>query len=262
MYSQHLAVAVKSSGKVLRELQNQVFLPFNTEYSVFIKNKNSVRASVKVEIDGTDVTEGVSLVVDPNDEIELERFIKNGNLDRGNRFKFIERSSSVAKHRGIKVDDGLIRVEFQFEKPQERYLKGYLNPLRGYNPSVPYDPWKVSPPYEPLHWWSAQPFVCGSVGQLYTSSPVMMNNISTGAVAEVGITTPGSISDQEFNTVSSFPLESQKHVIIMQLLGEHQGKSVVSVVTSRAQITCQSCGHRNRSTVKFCLECGTSVNII
>ena len=95
MYQNKLAVAIKSSGKVLREFEDNVYLPFSTEYSIFIKNKNSVRASVKIEIDGVDVTQGVSLVVNPNDEIELERFIKNGNLNSGNRFKFIERTSAI-----------------------------------------------------------------------------------------------------------------------------------------------------------------------
>jgi hypothetical protein len=106
MYSNKLAVAIKANGKVLREFEDSVYLPFGSEYSIFIKNKNSVRASVKIEIDGADVTEGVSLVVNPNDEIELERFIKNGNLRAGNRFKFIERSGAIERHRGIGVDDG------------------------------------------------------------------------------------------------------------------------------------------------------------
>lgn len=32
----------------------------------YLKNLNTVRASVKIEIDGQDVTQGVSLVIDPS----------------------------------------------------------------------------------------------------------------------------------------------------------------------------------------------------
>jgi hypothetical protein len=246
MYSNKLAIAIKSSGKVLREFDDQVFLPFGSEYSLFIKNKNSVRASVKVEIDGTDVTQGVSLVVDPNDEIELERFIRNGNLSQGNRFKFIERTTAVEKHRGIKVDDGLVRVSFQFERPQERYLKGYPtwdymnigsigdtgnfnNVGRGYSSSVS--------------------------GSLTASGAVSSNAISPG------ITAPGSVSSQEFNTVNSFPLELQRHVIVLRLVGEVLGKSVTNSVTTRSRSACVTCGHLSKSNARFCSQCGTSLNM-
>jgi len=53
MYSNKLAVAIKSAGKVLREFnKDEVYLPFGKEYSIFIKNMNSHRALVKVTVDG------------------------------------------------------------------------------------------------------------------------------------------------------------------------------------------------------------------
>jgi hypothetical protein len=117
MYSNKLAIAVKSNGKVLREFGETVYVPFGTEYTLLIKNLNSVRAQVRVSIDGQDATEGCSLVIGPNSEMELERFIKSGNMNKGNRFKFIERTAGVEAHRGIGVTDGLIRIEYEFEKP-------------------------------------------------------------------------------------------------------------------------------------------------
>lgn len=269
MYSNKLAVAIKARGKVLREFEDQVYLPFQTEYSIFIKNKNAVRASVKVEIDGVDATQGVSLVVNPNDEIELERFIKNGNLHQGNRFKFIERTSAVEKHRGAKVEDGLVRVEFQFEKIQTLTVTNnnppiWILPYQPYQP--PATPWKPDPWYPPTG-----PY-CGTAGDsnslrskglcnnaLFTSSAGAYSSCSN----EVGITAPGSISDQEFNHVSNFPLESQRHVIILRLLGEHQGKSVSNAVTTRSRTSCSTCGHVSKSTsARFCSHCGASLQII
>lgn len=117
MYSEKLAFAVKHNGRVLREHGDTVHLPFGSEYSLLIKNKNSLRALVRVEIDGTDVTGGVQLIVPANGSIDLERFIENGNFDRGHKFKFIERTKKIEDGpRGIQVEDGLIRVEFEFER--------------------------------------------------------------------------------------------------------------------------------------------------
>ena len=117
MYNNKLAIALKARGKVLREFKDTVYVPFGTEYSILIKNLNTVKVAVTVSIDGTDATEGCRLIIDPNKEMDLTRFIKNGNLNTGNRFKFIERTSSIEDHRGIKVDDGLIRIEFEFQDP-------------------------------------------------------------------------------------------------------------------------------------------------
>ena len=72
MYKNKLAVALKSAGKVLREFKDEVYVPFGSEYSIFIKNLNSVRALVTVSVDGEDVGEGTKFVIDANDSIDLE----------------------------------------------------------------------------------------------------------------------------------------------------------------------------------------------
>jgi len=128
MYSDRLVVVIKVDGKVLRESGDVVTLPFNSEYEVFIKNMNSVRAMVKVTVDGVDATEGCKLIVDANDSTSLERFIKNGNFKRGNRFKFIERTSKIEEHRGIGVEDGLIRIEYWFEQLPPRVACNQASP--------------------------------------------------------------------------------------------------------------------------------------
>ena len=272
MYSNKLACCVKSNNKALREFEDQVYLPFNSEYSIFVKNKNSVRASVKIEIDGVDVTEGISLVVNPNDEIELERFIKHGNLLQGNRFKFIQRSEKIEKHRGIKAEDGLVRIEFQFEKVSQ-----YVQPI--------YQHW-VGPQLNGNQLFPNQVNCSGilrgvSAGDISTTTGsltsanavcssltgnVTLTTLSTGSIntsANIGITAPGSVSDQEFKNVNSFALEPQKHVIILRLLGEHEGKKVSKTVTTRSKTSCVTCGKVNKSSAaKFCSECGTSLQII
>lgn len=144
MYESKMAVAIKAGGKVLRESrspetgrEDTIHIPFGAEYSVFVKNMNSVRALVRIEIDGTSVTDGVSLIVEANDEIELERFIKNGNMSEGLRLKFIERTQKIEDGpRGIKVEDGLIRVEFEFEKLPAKIVSAPIYHSDPWNRSV------------------------------------------------------------------------------------------------------------------------------
>ena len=117
MYNQKLVASIKSKGKILREFKDTVYIPFSSEYSILLKNLNTVRAVVNVFIDGENAVPG-GLVIDPGRSVDLERWIKNGNLTEGNRFKFIERTAKIEEGpRGIKEEDGLIRVEYQFELP-------------------------------------------------------------------------------------------------------------------------------------------------
>jgi hypothetical protein len=122
MYNSKFVSCIKSNGKVLREFKDTCYVPFGAEYSILLKNLHTVRALVSVTIDGTDVAEGGQFVVEPNREFEITRFIKNNNLNEGNKFKFIERTAGVEKHRGVKMDDGIIRITFQFEKPAPKMV--------------------------------------------------------------------------------------------------------------------------------------------
>ena len=117
MIKNKLAVAIKHNGKILRETKDIVHLPFGSEFSVLVKNLNSKRVKFTLHIDGTDALDGEEIVVNANSETEIKRFIRNGNMDEGNAFKFIERTAAIEDGpRGIKVDDGVIRVEFWFEQ--------------------------------------------------------------------------------------------------------------------------------------------------
>ena len=117
MYQNKLVASLKANGKILREFKDTVYCPFGAEYSILIKNLNTVRALVHVYIDGESMLPD-GLVLNAGQEIDLERSIKNGNLNEGNRFKFIERTGKIEQHRGVKLEDGLIRIEYQFEMPR------------------------------------------------------------------------------------------------------------------------------------------------
>lgn len=254
MYDSKMALAVKSSGRVLREAKSdnntQVYMPFGCEYSLMLKNLNSVRALAKIWIDGTDVTEGTSgLVVPPNQSIDIERFIKNGNLSGGNKFKFIERTAAVSNHRGNKIDDGLIRVEFEFEKVQPVYNQYYskLGSVRSYGGID-----------------SAQ-FGAASGGAATLASNSIVNaSHQTRALSqnETGITVPGAVSDQQFHVASWFPTDGVMHVMVLQMLGEVEGQPVPEPITVQMKARCSSCGTLSKANAKFCGECGTSLQLV
>ena len=120
MYQSKLVASLKANGKILREFKDTVYIPFGSEYSFLLKNLNTTRALVNVFIDGEDMTPG-GLVLNAGQEVDLERSIKGGNLREGNKFKFIERTAAIEDGpRGVKLEDGLVRIEFQFEKPPMR----------------------------------------------------------------------------------------------------------------------------------------------
>jgi hypothetical protein len=151
VYRKQLVACVKVNGQILRETDDTVTIPFGSEYSILLKNLNSVRVQVKVSVDGTDATEGTWLVIQPNSSLELERFIRNGNLQAGNRFKFIHRSKEIEKHRGLKSDDGLIRIEYMTEKvtrTEDVTVRRHYYDDYHYWPTIyPHYPW----PYK--YWW-------------------------------------------------------------------------------------------------------------
>ena len=244
MYQSKMVVAIKSAGKILRESGDTCYLPFGCEYSLLIKNLNIVRAKVKISIDGEDVTDGVSLVVNANSSIDLERFICNGNTEQGNRFKFIERTAAVEEHRGVQAEDGLVRVEFEFERqPEYHYLSGNYEAYRHTKGIT-----RNGLVGRALDWTARYGDVVCSTSAECSSNP--------------GITVPGSVSDQKFTTVSPLITDGKKHVMVLRLLGEVQGVAVEKPVTVKHKPKCTTCGKQNKATAKFCAECGTSLTIV
>ena len=73
-YKKNFVAAIKVNGKVLRESSDRVELPFGSEYSILLKNLDSVRMQARITIDGVDAVDWV--VINPNSSVEIERFLK------------------------------------------------------------------------------------------------------------------------------------------------------------------------------------------
>ena len=294
MFKNQLAVAIKHNGKILRESKDLVHLPFGSEFSVLVKNLNSRRVKFTLHIDGTDVLNGTEIIVNANSESEIKRFIRNGNMNEGNAFKFIERTQAIEDGpRGIKVDDGIVRVEFWFEQASPEVKTVIHNDIwyRDYYPY--YHPYRrniFSPPYDIYYGISntiadtklgSNEGICrgmtssasdGSVDlqnamfSATQSSTIAANNISAQNAStsfnEAGITVPGSKIEQKFINTYGFNPEAQSHVIILRLAGKIGAAEVVAPVTVKTKNICSTCSHTNRYNAKFCSQCGTSLKLV
>lgn len=262
MFKNNFVMAIKANGKILREFDNITYLPFGTEYSIILKNLSDKRAKVKITIDGDDVI-GSHLIINKKSDIEVKRFVRNGNLEQGNSFKFIEKTEKIEKYRGNKIDDGIISVEVEFEKENCVEPK----PIPYWEPSKP---WK-SPSVKPSHpWYYDDNFLeflnSGTGGTRPTYQNSM--NYSSGILRSVsnnieGITAPGSINDQKFISVPDIIGDGKKFTLSLQLRGETKnGENIKKEVSVKKLIRCSICGTYIKQTAKFCHECGSSVEII
>lgn len=284
MYQSKLVASLKANGKILREFKDTVYIPFGSEYSFLVKNLNTTRALVNIFIDGTDVIEG-GLVLNAGQEVDLERYVKNGNLSAGNKFKFIERTAAIEDGpRGAKLEDGLVRIEFQFEKPYVPPVnRGWITASGGISGSIG-DQYATNTP--------ASFNVNGSLrGVDFSQNGQVMAQAASAAVDkycadngiinkmemhdgmatmdwmdapknDIGITVPGSKSTQKFQTTYMGAMEAEKHTIVLKLLGETpDNRPVLKPVNVKMKPKCVTCGKQNKANAKFCTECGTALEI-
>jgi hypothetical protein len=268
-YKDNFVVEVKANGKILRVKDGAVNLPFGSEYSLLLKNLNSRRASVKIHIDGQDALDYSSLVLEPNATTELEGFLQGATAR--NRFKFIQKTKQIQDHRGDKIDDGLIRVEFAFEKKKPEILKRTIITEHKDNYYWNYNNWFSGD--------SSIRYTCGSsdgskdvgrgissnasdfVGSAQSINMVQSDNLAMQSInqplQDEGITVKGSECNQDFRYTTIGELE-QSSVITIQLKGiSESGVQIERPVTVQTKLQCKTCGTKSKSSFKFCPNCGT-----
>lgn len=284
-YCSNLVVAVKFNGKILREMRAEdgcpeVILPFGSEYSLLIKNLNSQRAVIRAHVDGQDALDSKEVVINPNSEMELKGFMK-GHAVR-NAFKFIEKTTEISEHRGDRVDDGLIRVEFAFELPTPKVV--YEDVI------VRKRPWWTGPWYpEDGYSWTSHTYSC-SIGHtkgisgsntlsndsddVYLGDPYGSRKVRQGeekcsgsilrsmsATPKDGITVAGSEVNQTFGTTHVGALGNY-NTIILRLKGVRGDVPVTKPLTVETKIECPTCGRSNKSNLKYCPNCGTNLQAV
>lgn len=283
VYHEKFVATVLSDGKVLRENREKdddiLALPFGSEYSLRFKNLNSTRAAIDVSIDGQDVLDGSQLVISPNDDLDLEGFMKGDSVL--NRFKFIKKTKQISDYRGDRIDDGIIRIAFRFEKKpaivdtveiRKRVIyDDYWSPWYPVKPLIPRNP-------RPWYGINDEPVYGASVDNVnlnddFTSTRSLnphvyhvsnCSNLSQQnsdfdySSLEDGITVKGSDTNQKFSNTHLNAMEEKEHVIILRLRGYDSKKKVVTKpLTVKSKIQCETCGTKSKSSMKFCPNCGT-----
>jgi hypothetical protein len=256
-YKEKFVAVVKSKGKILREDGNTVRVPFGSEYSIYMKNLNSRKAVVDVSVDGKDALDGNQIVLDAGQSLNLKGWMKG--MKARNKFRFIKKTKQIQRHRGDRIDDGVVRVEFRFEKKIEE------DPWRYYSP--PIKPWGGSGVKTYFNdnssgGWSNNTQVTYSASFSNSSSTLSSRSKSvkrsSAPKSDEGITVKGSLTNQQFHYANVGELEPSSEVIILRLVGRtSRGKKVKRPITTKTKITCPTCGRRWRSSMKFCGNCSS-----
>lgn len=279
MYKSEAAIAVKVDGKVVREITpGAVKIPFGSEYSVYFKNLSDRSCVVKVTIDGEDVLRGSKLIVRKNESVDLERYLDS--MSKGNKLKFAKMTDAVAENRGVKAEDGVIRVEWQFERKVE-VVKPWWETIRiGEVKGWPQQTWTDGGVYNYQNTYSNNT-------RSLVGSNATLNSVAVGAAAgasysamscdavasascgevktsgtlsaapqwgEAGFTTKGDVSSQKFQYGSIGALEAETHSVCIYMTGCDE-----PVITTKDKIKCDICGTQNKFGSKFCHECGTYI---
>ena len=266
-------VVLKVNGKTLREVSGNIYIPFESEYSIEMRNLDASRkCQVEVEIDGENIADGKGFLIYPNGCLNLERFVDD--LNYGQRFKFIQKTKEIAEARGDKVIDGTIRVMVQFEK------------VREFRPSYP-----IYPPQYPTSWkhykyesncnirprsmFSNPDCIRGSSDSEHvysscvsSSNKVAKSNLSTSQLGfseinpskDEGITAHGSMSHQNFSVGYIGELEDGIHTIVFHLKGCNDNEVIVKKpITTKMKIECPVCFKRMKSSFSYCSQCGAKL---
>jgi len=251
VYKEDFIAVIKNKGKILRENRGIIKLPFGSEYEVLMKNKNSVRALVNVEVDGKDALDGNGLIIGPNEEFSLKGFMKGTYVK--NRFRFIKKTKQISDYRGDRVDDGMVHVEFQFEEslPQP-HIWCNLDSVRSYDPITPIGG---------LDFTSGSPVSTYSCSNVGSSSFASNTTRCSSPRSEEGITVKGSKVDQSFVYGSIGELETSSSVINIRLQGyRSSGKALKKPITTKTKIQCPTCGKKSKSSAHFCARCSTALD--
>jgi hypothetical protein len=248
MFKSNFVTSIKSNGKFFRENGDTIQIPFGSEYSIFLKNLDSRRATVKIYIDGQDVLDGKKLIVEGQSQIELDGYM-TGTTSK-NKFKFIKMIKEIEDHRGVTPEDGLISVEFDREIQRPIYIQPIYLPYIHYDWNRPYTITTTSHPD-----WT---YISSSTVNYRSDNNVQVTNcfnLSDDNHNDNGITVKGSDISQQFQYGYVGEMENRPTTITMKLIGFDPKQEKLVFTTDK--LTCSSCGLKSRNFNKFCPRCGT-----
>jgi len=258
MYNKKLIACIKADGKILREQGDNVYLPFGTEYQIFLKNENDKKVEISISIDGEDVLNGSKLLLSPGKNMELKGFVRDINGSKDNRaFKFIEKTQEISEFRGDKPEDGLVKITYQFEE------ESITNKLRDFwysddtiytnHTNQNFGPGFIETPPIPTYGTTSV-----SSNEVFCSTK-LSNTITTNSLGNIdlGITVEGSATNQKFQEGNIGYLEKESYSIILKLVGINNNEKISEPITVKTKKQCPSCGRKYKSSFQYCPQDGT-----
>jgi hypothetical protein len=254
MFKNNLVASINVRNKTVIENNGIVKIPFDSEYSIYLKNLNSNRAVASITIDGEDI--GHNIILDPNSSVEVERFIQN--LDKGFKFKFIKKIDDIKKHRGEFSEDGLVRDEFRLEKPCSYGVYSTVNDWGKYIYRTPTE-WHFDVPQTGDGTGNTgSSTISGNSYSIYSCNTVFPSD--SVANTQEGITVPGSDSSQQFVPMTIGQLEEISTILTFKLTGyDSKNEYVKQAMHTREKYECKYCGKKNKSYHVFCYNCGARI---
>jgi hypothetical protein len=217
---------------------------FDSEYKIRIQNKTKRRAYARVEIDGMEVSPGRRFVLGPKDSVDLERFILDGDLTTGKRFKFmsLEKGAATGEIQDpTSKDNGKIKVTFEpeLELPTVKFNTtlstnkgGWSGGARGQSvlrgrgfsgSGDPGGPVEAQNFHNDVFYSSAGPTPQANVTHTGGSSTMEFLPSSVAepvaATQDLGATAEGSVSNQQFKDSHDYFLTGPAVVIELMLKG-------------------------------------------
>lgn len=250
-YKDLFVAEIKSDGNILRIKDDTVYLPFGSEYSILLKNLNSRKASVNVEIDGQDVLDNNSLIIEPNSTSELEGFLKG--IKATNKFRFIQKTKQIQEYRGDKVEDGLVRIEFAFEK--EPWISETIKEVHHhYHNKIPFTYYGSNADWS----YSESNNIARGISSDLNSSHLASSVPLSAPLQDEGITVKGQEINYDYTYTNIGDLETSQVIVIkLSGLSNNGVKTIKKPLTVKSKLTCSICGKKSKSSSKYCSNCGT-----
>jgi hypothetical protein len=224
----------------------KVYIPFNSEYKILLKNQNSCRIKIEAELDGTNITDS-GLILGAFSTIYLERFLGGD----GNKFLFVPVESDAVGDPTSK-ENGILRIKVAKEKAIE-IVKKTVEHHHHHHDWWTYK-WPNIYPYDNTYYYrssgecndilgngrrglSANDMVGMNASYSCSNAPQSLNYCSNthgeidgptlsdlnvksgGAVGQAGATVEGSKSDQKFSTTDWNGDTGTAYTFVFKLLG-------------------------------------------
>lgn len=277
MYKSGYVVTILQNNQTIKEQGGKVTLPFGSEYEIRLRNKTRKRAVADAYIDGEIAAKGI--VVNANDSIDLERYVKNTGhaLLKGARFKFVPLGDSKVEDKS-EPENGVLEVRWYPEKEPEPYKPPQVIEIHDRCPWHHHDhgqcpPWCRPRPFLGPQWRNGDAFVGGFVtggvnlnntsAEIKADELTFTSNLGAGtpqlSSGEAGATIEGSVSNQSFGTTYIDVDRNNPTILTLHLVGVHLPKPKGLQVGDKPRpskgklaVYCSTCGRKRRTGERYC----------